>query len=143
LHPEDPGTVIGENDYEKLVPSFIFKIDQVLVHIHPMDFSFVAEDNLEKIFRCFAMYGLKVNLMQNSAISFDVCVNNDNSRIPGVIAELEKEFRVTFTTGLELITIRYFDEATIARVLVNKDLLLSQRTRTTIQMVVRDIGNEQ
>jgi len=142
LHPVDPGTVIGENDYEKLIPSFIFKIDQVLIHVHPVDFSFVAEDNLEKIFRCFAMFGLKVNLMQNSAISFDVCVNNDKSRIPGVIAELEKEFRVSFTTGLELITIRYFDEATIARVLVNKDQLLSQRTKTTIQMVVRDLGSE-
>jgi aspartate kinase len=140
LNPGDPGTVIGESDYEKLIPSFIFKIDQVLIHIHPMDFSFVAEDNLEKIFRCFAMYGLRVNLMQNSAVSFDVCVSNDKSRIPGVIAELEKEFRVSFTTGLELITIRYFDDATISRVLVNKDLLLSQRTKTTIQMVVKDLG---
>ena len=80
--------------------------------------------------------------MQNSAVSFDVCVNNDKSRIPGVIAGLEKEFRVSFTTGLELITIRYFDEATIARVLVNKDLLLSQRTKTTIQMVVKDLDPE-
>jgi aspartate kinase len=140
LNPGDPGTIIGEDDYEKLIPSFIFKIDQVLIHVHPSDFSFIAEDNLEKIFRCFAGYGLKVNLMQNSAISFDVCVNNDRSRIPGVIAELEKEFRVGFTTGLELITIRYFDDATIARVLVNKDLLLSQRTKTTIQMVVKDLG---
>ncbi len=141
LQPGDPGTVIGENDYEKLIPSFIFKIDQVLIHIHPMDFSFVAEDNLEKIFRCFALYGLKINLMQNSAVSFDVCVSNDKSRIPGVIAELEKEFRVSFSTGLELITIRYFDDATLSRVLVNKDLLLSQRTKTTVQMVVKDLGS--
>jgi aspartate kinase len=58
LHPSDPGTIIGENDYEKLIPSFIFKMDQVLIHIHPVDFSFIAEDNLEKIFRCFAGYGL-------------------------------------------------------------------------------------
>ena len=140
LHPDDPGTVIGEDDYEKLIPSFIFKMDQVLIHVYPVDFSFIAEDNLEKIFRCFAGYGLKANLMQNSAVSFDVCVNNDHSRIPGVIEELEKEFRVSFSTGLELITIRYYDEDTIARVLVNKDLLLAQRTRTTIQMVVKDQG---
>jgi aspartate kinase len=79
---------------------------------------------------------LRINLLQNSAISFDVCVNNDKSRIPGVITELEREFRVSSTTGLELITIRYYDEETIARVLVNKDLLLSQRTKNTIQMVV-------
>ncbi len=140
LHPSDPGTVIGEDDYEKLIPSFIFKMDQVLIHVHPVDFSFIAEENLEKIFRCFAGYGLKINLMQNSAISFDVCVNNDPSRIPGVLADLQKEFRVSSSTGLELITIRYYDDATVSRVLVNKELLLTQRTRKTIQMVVRDLG---
>jgi aspartate kinase len=140
LHPVDPGTVIGDVSYEKLIPSFIFKMDQVLIHIHPVDFSFIAEDNLEKIFRCFAGYGLKINLMQNSAVSFDVCVNNDMSRIPLVLADLEKEFRVSSTPGLELITIRYYDDNTIKRVLVNKDLLLSQCTKSTIQMVVRDLG---
>jgi aspartate kinase len=140
LHPADPGTLIGDVKYEKLVPSFIFKMDQILIHIFPADFSFIAEENLEKIFRCFAGYGLKINLMQNSAISFDVCVNNDPGRLPGVLVELEGEFRVSYTTGLELITIRYYDDATIARVLVNKNLLLTQRTKSTIQMVVKDLG---
>jgi len=140
LNPGDPGTVIGEVDYEKLVPSFIFKMDQVLIHIHPADLSFIAEDNLEKIFRCFAGFGLRMNLMQNSAVSFDVCVNNDLSRIPGLLKELEKDFGVSCTEGLELITIRYYDELTIKRVLANKDLLLTQRTKTTIQMVVKDMG---
>jgi aspartate kinase len=140
LHPSDPGTVIGDNDYEKLIPSFIFKMDQVLIRIHPMDFSFIAEENLEKIFRCFAGFSLRINLMQNSAVSFNVCVNNDASRIPSVLAALEKEFRVTCMEGLELITIRYYDDETISRVLVNKDLLLTQRTKSTIQMVVKDLG---
>jgi aspartate kinase len=141
LHPDDPGTVIGKNDYEKLIPSFIFKMDQVLIHIHPVDFSFIAEENLEKIFRCFAGYGLRINLMQNSAVSFDVCVNSDLSRLPLVLSDLEKDFRVTSTSGLELITIRYYDDDTIKRVLVNKDLSLTQRTKSTIQMVVRDLGS--
>lgn len=140
LHPSDPGTVIGENDYDKLIPSFIFKMDQVLIHVHPVDFSFIAEENLEKIFRCFAGYGLRVNLMQNSAVSFDVCVNNDKSRIPSVVEDLKREFRVSYSEGLELITIRYYDDKTISRVLVNKELVLTQRTKTTIQMVVKDLG---
>jgi aspartate kinase len=142
LHPGDPGTIIGDVQYEKLIPSFIFKMDQVLIHIHPVDFSFIAEDNLEKIFQCFAGYGLKINLMQNSAVSFDVCVNNDMSRIPLVLADLEKDFRTTSTPGLELITIRYYDDTTINRVVVNKELLLTQRTPKTIQMVVRDLGDQ-
>lgn len=140
IHPDEPGTIIGKSDYEKLIPSFIFKMDQVLIHIHPVDFSFIAEDNLEKIFRCFAGYGLRINLMQNSAVSFDVCVNNDLTRIPLVLADLEKDFRVTSTPGLELITIRYYDDETIKRVLVNKELLLTQRTKNTIQMIVRDLS---
>jgi aspartate kinase len=142
LHPDEPGTVIGDEKYDKLIPSFIFKMDQVLIHVHPDDFSFIAEDHLEKIFRCFAGFGLKINLMQNSAVSFDMCVNNDQSRIPGVLADLEKEFRVSSTSGLELITIRYYDDPTIERVLVNKDLLLTQRTPSTIQMVVKDKGTK-
>lgn len=140
LHPDEAGTVIGDEKYDRLIPSFIFKMNQVLIHIHPDDFSFIAEDHLEKIFRCFAGFSLKINLMQNSAVSFDVCVNNDQSRIPGVLADLGKEFRVSSTSGLELITIRYYDDETIERVLVNKDLLLTQRTRSTIQMVVKDKG---
>jgi aspartate kinase len=140
LNPDEPGTIIGDETYERLIPSFIFKMDQVLIHVHPVDFSFIAEDNMEKIFRCFAGYGLKMNLMQNSAISFDICVNNDQSRIPGILADLEKEFKVTCTYNLELITIRYYDDETISRVLVNKDLLLTQRTKSIIQMVVRDKG---
>jgi aspartate kinase len=143
LNPDEPGTVIGDEKYDRLIPSFIFKMDQVLIHIQPDDFSFIAEDHLEKIFRCFAGFGLKINLMQNSAVSFDVCVNNDQSRIPGVLTDLEKEFRVSSTSGLELITIRYYDDATIERVLVNTDLLLTQRTRSTIQMIVKDRGTRQ
>ena len=140
LNPDEPGTAIGDEIYDRLIPSFIFKMDQVLIHIHPDDFSFIAEDNMERIFRCLAGYGLKINLMQNSAISFDICVNNDQSRIPGILTDLEKDFRVTCTYNLELITIRYYDDVTINRVLINKDLLLTQRTKSIIQMVVKDKG---
>lgn len=140
LNPKDPGTLIGKCNNDQLIPSFIFKMDQVLIHIHPTDFSFIAEDNLEKIFRCFAGYGLRINLMQNSAVSFNVCVNNDLTRIPQVLAALEKDFGISSTAGLELITIRYYDDQTINRVLVNKELLLTQKMQKTIQMIVRDLG---
>jgi aspartate kinase len=140
LHPDESGTTIGDEKYDRLIPSFIFKMDQVLIHIHPTDLSFITEDNLERIFRCFSGLGLRINLMQNSAVSFDICVNNDQSRIPGVIDELERNFKVTCTQKLELITIRYYDDSTIERVLLNKDLLLTQKTKTIIQMVVRDKG---
>jgi aspartate kinase len=137
---EAPGTKIGNVSYEKLIPSFIFKMDQVLIDIYPNDLSFIAEDNLQLIFKILAAYSLRVNLMQNTAVHFRVCVNNDNTRIPGVVERLEEYFHVKTTSRLELITIRYYDQDTIERVMVNKDLLLEQRSQTTAQLLVKDKG---
>ncbi len=138
VHPDEPGTVIGNDSYTKLIPSFIFKMDQVLIRVFPRDFSFIAEENLETILGIFARYHLKINLMQNSAVSFEVCVNNDRVRIPKVIKELEDHFTVDTENGLELVTIRYYDEETIKRVTVAKDIILEQHNRNTAQMVMRD-----
>lgn len=139
INPEVEGTVIGNFDYDRLIPSFIFKVDQVLINIHPLDLSFIAEHNLEKIFSILAKYSLRVNLMQNTAVSFRICVNNDLSRIPRVIQDLEKDYKITMEENLELITIRYYDQATIDRVLLQKKVLLEQHSRNTVQMVVRKV----
>jgi aspartate kinase len=142
VHPGETGTLVGNEPYDTLIPSFIFKMDQVLISISPKDFSFIAEDNLELILGFFAKHGFRINLMQNSAVSFMVCVNNDKTRIPRVVKDLEDHFLVKWENGLELITIRYYDEQTISRVLVNKDKALEQRSKETVQMVVRDLGVE-
>lgn len=137
LKPEDPGTVIGNCDYEKLIPCFIFKVEQVLLNVHPRDLSFIAEHNLERIFSILAKFSFRVNLMQNTAVSFRICANNDSTRIPAVVKELEEQYKVSVLTGLELITIRYYDQETIDRVLVDKEVLLEQRNQRTVQMVVK------
>jgi aspartate kinase len=134
-----PGTKVAYQDYDKLIPSFIFKMDQVLISISTRDLSFIAENNMEKIFGCFARNNLKINLMQNSAISFQLCVNNDQRRISAIMAELEEEFLIQMENGLELVTIRYFDQETIARVTINKKILLEQHNVNTAQMVMRDV----
>ncbi|GAB3500708.1 aspartate kinase [Spirosoma knui] len=140
IDPQKPGTVIGDFQQHLSIPSFIFKINQVLISLHPNDFSFIAEDNLSRIFGRFAQLGVKINLMQNTAISFSVVVDNNSDRIPALLEELKQGFRVTYNDGLELITIRYYDQGTIDRVLVNKKLLLEQKSRYTVQLVVRDLG---
>ena len=140
VDPIAPGTLVGNLTYEKLVPSFIFKMDQVLIRISPHDFSFIAEDNLEIIYGILHKYALKINLQQTSAVSFQVVVNNDKRKLHPVIDELEEHFKVSYETGLELVTIRYFDGATIERVMMNKTLLLEQRGVQNIQLVVRDLG---
>jgi aspartate kinase len=78
--------------------------------------------------------------MQNTAVHFRLCVNNDPSRLPGVVNDLIKMNEVKINGPLELITIRYFDQPTIDRVMVNKELILEQRTQSTIQLLVKDLG---
>ncbi len=140
VEPDAPGTLVANLAYEKLVPSFIFKMDQVLIRISPHDFSFIAEDNLERIYGILHKFGLKINLQQTSAVSFQVIVNNDKRKVRQVVDELEEHFKVSYETGLELVTIRYFDDETIQRVMINKTLLLEQRGVQNIQLVVRDLG---
>lgn len=139
-NPAAEGTVISNVVYEKLVPSFIFKIDQVLIRISPKDFSFIAEDHLQSIFGILSGNRVKINLMQNSALKFLLCVNNDKRKLPMIIDQLEKDFKVSYETGLELITIRYFDESTIERVMINKELILEHRDKKNVQLIVRNQG---
>ena len=134
------GTLVGNLSYDKLIPSFIFNMDQVLIRISPNDFSFIAEDNLETIFGHVYKNGVKINLMQNSAVSFQICINNHKRKSRNLIDDLEKDFKVTHETGLELVTIRYFDQSTIDRVMINKELLLEQTYKQNIQLIVRDKG---
>ncbi|GAB2570214.1 aspartate kinase [Spirosoma areae] len=140
LQPDAPGTAIGNYEQSLLIPSFIFKINQVLISLRPNDFSFIAEDNLSRIFGRFSQAGVKINLMQNTAISFSVVVDNNPDRVPALLVQLKQDFRVSYNDGLELITIRYYDQSTIDRVLVNKRLLLEQKSRNTVQLVVKDLG---
>jgi aspartate kinase len=140
LEPHKPGTMIGNVEYSKLIPCFIFKMDQVLIDIYPDDLSFIAEDNLQYIFATFAAFGLKINFMQNTAVRFRVCVNNDVVRIANVKRDLQERYQVTILSGLELITIRYYDKATIARVMINKEFILEQKGKATIQLLVKDLG---
>ncbi len=140
VDPDAPGTLVGNLSYDKLTPSFIFKMDQVLIRTSPLDFSFINENNLEEIFGIFSKHGLRINLMQNSAISFKMIVNNDKRKLRLVIDELEEKFKVAYQTGLELVTIRYFDQSTIDRVMINKELIMEQRGVQNIELLIRDLG---
>ncbi len=138
LKPDQPGTMVGAVAVDQPTPSFIFKVNQLLISLYPTDFSFIAEDNLSLIFGLFATAGVKINLMQNTALSFSVVVDSRPDRIPDLLERLRTHFRVTYNEALELITIRHYDQGTIDRVLVGKKLLLEQKSRSTVQLVVRD-----
>lgn len=141
IDPDAEGTVIqASGTFDHLVPSFIFKMDQVLMSFTPKDFSFIVEENLGDIFQLLAQKGVKINLMQNSALSFSIVF--DRSKIdPAQLVDLFKDlYEVRYNEGLELVTIRHYDQATIARVTENKESLVEQRTRQTIRIVMKDLG---
>ncbi len=140
VEPDAPGTLVGNLSYSKLTPSFIFKMDQVLIRTSPLDFSFINEGNLEEIFGIFSKHGMKINMMQNSAISFKIIVNKDKRKLRLVTDELEEKYKVDYQTGLELVTIRYFDQSTIDRVMINKELIMEQRGVQNIELLIRDQG---
>jgi aspartate kinase len=139
IYPESKGTVINNFENELPVPSFIFKLNQVLISIKPKDFSFIVEENLVEIFKCFAKHRVKINVMQNSATSFTVSMDDDLRKIDAQVKELQQNFKVYYNRGLELITIRHYDQPTIDRVTKGKEILLELRTRTTMQMVVKNL----
>jgi aspartate kinase len=138
LNPEASGTVIQQGDRKNTVTSYIFKENQLLLSIMPKDFSFIIEDNLSMIFSLFSKFSVRVNMMQNSAISFSVCVDNDPHKITPLISELQNQFKVLYNSGVQLMTIRNYDQETISRLSENKIILIEQRSRNTFQMVIKD-----
>lgn len=136
LQPEKSGTVIHDGGKRLPIPGYIFKVDQVLISIQPKDFSFIGEENLSGIFDLFAKYGVKIHVMQNSAINFTVCTDNDTQKTTPLIEELQKQFKVLYNTGVELLTIRNYDQATINKLTENKTVLLELKSRNTAQLVM-------
>ncbi len=137
LKPEEEGTVIKESDQRLNVTSYIFKTDQILISIQPKDFSFIAEDNLSNIFAIFSKHGVKVNMMQNSAISFSVCVDEDDFKIKPLIEELQFQFKVLYNQNVQLMTIRNYDNDIVNKLSENKVVLMEQKSRNTHQMVIK------
>jgi len=136
MDPDSTGTEIGEESLETRECSYIFKDNQALISISPKDYSFIAEDNIYAIFGFISRYHVRVNMMQNSAISFSLCIDENEKTLP-LISSLSKGFNVRYNTGLRLITIRHYTPELVENIVKDKVVLLEQRSRTTIQMVVK------
>ena len=118
------------------VRSFMDVSPQTLLSIYPKDFSFVDETNLSEIFHCFVKNGIKVNLMQNSALSFSVCIDQNRGNLEAVLDELASRYDCRYNQGLELLTIRHYTQDVIDQIAGGKKVMLEQRTRHTVQMVL-------
>ena len=138
LSYKEQGTLIHEIKESICIPPvYIVKSNQVLISISPKDFSFIAEDNLSQIFAKLAKHRMKVNLMQNSAISFSIVTDNDESKIHYFIGELGSSFKILYNQNLELITIRHYTSDAVSRMINNKQVFLQQKSRNTVRFVVK------
>lgn len=133
----EQGTMVSTAPIEKSVkiPIFIQKKDQILISIRPKNYSFVIEENLGPIFSMIAKHRLKVNLTQNSAISFSLCVDKSKN-IDKLIEALKADYEVRYNDNLELITIRHYDSDSINQITESRSILLEQKSRDTAQYVL-------
>lgn len=135
--PMADGSVIGPfESIEPLTPLYIVKNDQTLISILPKDFSFIAEDNLQTIFAVLARHNVRVNMMQNSALSFSFCIDNNEILLDAIRKSLHEAFLLRYNTGLQLITIRYYNQQIIDEIVAGRNIVLQQRSRNTAQLLV-------
>jgi aspartate kinase len=137
VNPDLPGTRIREGRVDYLPPLTVFKDDQCLVSCKVTDYSFITEEQLGFIFNLLSRLHVKINLMQNSAISFSFCTDFEEQKILPLIEELSQHFEVFYNTPLTLITVKNYDAATQAKYQKIPGLVLEQSSRSTLQVLVK------
>ncbi len=138
LRPEDPGTTVGKGTgIDPEVPCFIVKKNQVLMKLSSLDFSFIVEDSIGDLFKLLHDHKMKVDLIQNSAISFSVCIDTKFGKLDDLLNHLKDKFKVVCHEDVSLYTIRHFTAPAIRSLQNGKEVLLEQRGRETVQLVVK------
>ena len=137
VNPSQQGTVICKSESVcPIVPNYIFKDNQILLSILPKDLSFLAESKISIIFSVLAKHKIRVNLMQNSAISFSVCFDENRNLLPALLEDLQEEFNVRYNTGLQLVTVRHYTQDAVREIIKGKRILIEQKSRITAQYLI-------
>lgn len=138
LDPSAAGTIISADALtENLTPAIIVKKEQLLVSISSKDFSFITEDHLSEIFSAFAGCQIKINMMQVSALSFSVCMDQNERRFHQLTEQLVSNFKIKYNDGLELITIRHFTPELVAELSKGRRIFMEQLSRNTAQIALK------
>jgi aspartate kinase len=142
ITPEQNGTLIkAETLIKHGLPIFIRKEDQIMISLVPKDFSFAMGEILSRIFHLFEKNGIKVNVVDASAVSINVCVDDERMKVESTINELKHEFLMTYNENAELLSIRHYTAEAIERITKDREILLEQRTRNSVRFVVRKIAS--
>jgi len=139
INPTLPGTSVSKGaDLDPHLPCFILKKNQLLLSLSSIDFSFIMEENISEIFSLLHDYKMKVSLIQNSAISFSVCIDDKFGNFNSLKSILSKKFKISYNENVSLFTIRHFDEKAAQIVEKNKVVLLKQVSRETMQIITKE-----
>ena len=134
----EKGTIISKTSNQNIdVESYIVKENQILISISARDLTFVVENHISQIFSILSKNLVEVNLMQNSAVSFSVCVDNDKFKIPKTINELNSFFRVVYNDNLILYTIKNYNKRSLEKLINKNNIILQQKSRTTVQLIAK------
>lgn len=133
-----PGTKVhSPEDYIAYPPMMVWKKDQVLISLTTADLSFISEGNLANLYSIFHSHKAKMNIIQNGAIGFVTCIDNRKEKVEKVITDLSEEYKVKHSAGLDILTIRHYTDGCEKQFLVGRDVLLTQKTKTTMKFVLK------
>ena len=138
LSHSERGTFVSVNEsIDQDVPVYVRKESQVLISIIPRDFSFAIGDNLGILFQVLNSVPVKTNLVQASAVSVAVCVDDEQEKIARLTYYYKTDYKILVNKGVEMLTLRYYDEAAINNLIGEREVLIEQRTRKSIRFVVK------
>jgi aspartate kinase len=137
LNPALPGTVITKRKVKNLPPIVIIKQNQALMHLHSQDFSFVGESPVSQLYQTFAQVKTRPNLIQTGAISVQLCMDDNSSKVDQLAASAGSIFNIQVEKGLSLLTIRHFTPALLNTMTAGKEIVLMQQTRETVQVLYK------
>lgn len=138
LKPYESGTLVSlDESIDQDIPVFVRKETQVLISFIPKDFSFAIGDNLGVLFQVFNRCGIKTNLVQASAVSVAVCIDNEPEKISQLSAILQPDYKILLNEGVEMLTLRYYNNKAIKTLTDKREILIEQRTRKSIRYVVK------
>ena len=138
LNPDAKGTKVTKGiGIEPAVPCFIVKKNQVMISLSSLDFSYIVEENISEIFNLLHLHKMKVDVIQNSAISFSVCFDNKYNKLDELLVKLKAKFRVNCYENVSLYTVRHYNNDAVKQIETDKDIVLKQLTQETIQLVAR------
>lgn len=136
LNPKQTGTKIAKNlKLSPNIPCYILRKHQVLISVYSLDFSYIVEENISHIFKLLHLHKMKVHLIQNSAISFSVCIENNFDTLEALLLELKAKYKVSVEKGVNVFTLRHHNQQAIDEIEKNKRVLLKQITPKTVQIL--------